>query len=527
MQIDITSLGFLSSTTTAFLNKESRLTEIVSEKHPFFNIENAIKGKANFELEKRKILVEVLNSQYKDILTKEDVLVKQNIDLLLQEDTFTITTGQQLHLFLGPVFMVYKLISTIKAAEHFKQQFSDKNFVPVFWLASEDHDFEEIKNTILFGQTFAWETQQNGATGEYHLQDLPSLFEAIKQRFEKDEKTVKLVSEFEQFYAGSDNLAEATIKVVHHFFGKYGIVCLDANCKELKTFFKSIVKQELLSENNFIAFNEFSNQLKNKELSLQLSARKINLFYLEKGSRNRIEKTEKGYQIIGAERLFSEKEILNLVETNPEKFSPNAVLRPLYQETILPNVAYIGGNAEINYWLQLAKVFENCKILAPSLILRQSVWYISTKTNEWLNNNNIELIALFKANKAVEFVVLIDKNATNPFSQYLQQFLKLKSEIQNEAANTIGSELKQIVELGKTYEKSLKNLEQKHQDFLSNKNQKSIKKLEQIKMQGFDKNNIQERSTFTIEMMLKVENLLKNTLEKLEFAPLKTTFFKY
>ncbi len=519
MTVDLTTLGFLSSCTEAFLNKDQKLLELIPETHPFHSIENAINGKMNFDKNKRKTLVDVIKKQYENIIVKDDVKVIDNINLLLDENTFTVTTGQQLHLFLGPAFVIYKIISTIKAAESYKLKFPDKNFVPIFWLASEDHDFDEIKNTFIFGETYEWKTNQSGAIGKYTLEGINALFVELESRFEKDKNALKIIADFKQFYTSSETLSQATIKLVHFCFKKYGIVCLDANEHKLKSYFSPIIKAELLEGNTKLLFDSFSENLKTNELSLQLKARPINLFYLSNNLRSRIEKVGDEYVIQNTELKYSEKEILTLLENEPERFSPNAVLRPIYQETILPNAVYIAGNAELNYWIQLTDVFKENNISAPSIILRQSAWFSSPKIYDWLESKQIDIVNLFKAESKKEILALFKKEDKNEFEDYINEFELFKIKIQNLTAKEIGTELKNLVETNKEYVKRLNQLVSKKQTILEEKYQKDIIKLEQIQSQGLSQKNIQERTKYSIEFLIKMPNFIEICFNNLEFCP--------
>ncbi len=519
-EIDLTTLGFLSSTTTSFLKKDPQLTKLLSENHPFYSVQKAIELKSDFAPHKRKILFDTLKNQYQSAKLIASEKVQKNIDLLLYENTFTITTGQQLHLFLGPGFMVYKLISTILAAENYKAQFPDKNFVPIYWLASEDHDFDEIKNTPLFGQNYTWETSQTGACGRFHLKDLPPVFEQLKIRLAKDVKGLQLIQEFEDIYTTSTNLSEATIRLINHLFGQYGLLCFDADNSAFKQLFKATILEEITSRKSEHVFNTFSENLAKSQFSLQLKSRSINLFYLKANMRSRIDWDGSIYKIVGSDFQFTESEMRTEIEQHPEHFSPNAVLRPLYQECILPNIAYIGGNAEINYWIQLKSVFDLYNIPAPALVLRQSAWILKTKQNEWLNSKGIQIEQLFKVKTEQDKLnILTPTEATNPFQNLLIEFNQLKENMQQLANKENLPNIKLLIENGKAYEKSIKELLKAKNELDISKNEKEISKLEQIRNDGFSQNNIQERTQYAIEFFIKDENYLNNCFTQLHFKP--------
>jgi uncharacterized protein YllA (UPF0747 family) len=161
---------------------------------------------------------------------------------------------------------------------------------------------------------------------------------------------------FTEAYTQHATLADATRTLTHRLFGQYGLVTLDADNPTLKQVLKPIIKEELAQQKAHKLVTEISEKLAG-EYKAQVMAREINLFYLDAGLRERIVQEDGRYKVLNTELVFSETEILELADTAPEKFSPNVILRPLYQELLLPNLAYVGGGAEVNYWFQLKTPF--------------------------------------------------------------------------------------------------------------------------------------------------------------------------
>jgi bacillithiol biosynthesis cysteine-adding enzyme BshC len=519
-EIDLSALGMLSSSTKAVLNKETRLTDLIGEQHGFLNLTQAIAGKANFPIEKRQDLVSVLKTDYENYGINQHALVNANIDALLDPNTYTVTTGQQLHLFFGPAFMVYKLISCIKAADHYQILYPDKKFVPVFWLASEDHDFDEIKNTPLFGSQYIWETNQTGACGRFHLNNIDSVLDPLKEKLSNDPKALTVLETFSKIYKTSKTLSEATIKLTHQLFADYGLLCLDADNPLLKAHFKTILKAELLENKSETSFNTFSQKLNDSQLSLQLKGRPINLFYLKDNLRARIEKDGEMFKVVDTNLQFTKEEVIAEIEIHPEYFSPNAVLRPLYQECILPNIAYIGGNAEINYWLQLTDVFKLYNIEAPNLVLRQSVWMLKQKYFEWLTEKQINIEQLFSLKTEKDKLNLFsnEKNGEE-MEAYLRQFLAIKEHIQQHANREKLPNIKTLIDGGKAFEKILKEVQKTEMQAKVEKNEHDLKKMEQIQNEGFSLQNIQERTTYSLTFLVNNPNFVNNCFSSINFQP--------
>jgi bacillithiol synthase len=325
-----------------------------------------IKQKQAFPAEHRQVLIQVLEKQYASLSNKPDFSV------LASPNTFTVTTGHQLNIFTGPLYVIYKMVTTINLARRLKQAYPDYNFVPVYWMASEDHDFDEINHFRLFGQKHVWQTKQRGAVGRMNPRELKTLFEQIPEK----------LSLFEQAYLNHDTLADAVRFYVHELLGAEGLICLDADDPDLKRLFVPVIKDELLNQTAARLVQQSTSQLEELGYQAIISPRDINLFYLTDGLRERIERVEGDtpdvgkYTVLHTEWAFSEADLLAQVDQHPERFSPNVVLRPLYQETILPNLAYVGGPSEVPYWMQLRAVFEHFRTPFPMLMPRNFALYV-------------------------------------------------------------------------------------------------------------------------------------------------------
>ncbi|MDN3668859.1 bacillithiol biosynthesis cysteine-adding enzyme BshC [Echinicola jeungdonensis] len=376
--------GQFSSIFIDYIRKNEKLRPFYCEFPNLENFKKVIKSR-NLEVEKRKVLVQSLERQYGNMeLTSP---VSSNIQALADENTFTVTTGHQLNLFTGPLYFIYKIVSTINLAQKLSEEYTDYRFVPVYWMATEDHDFEEINHFTYEGKKYTWNSKQKGAVGD----------------FVKDEELEALLKEltfvpdfFKKAYLGSRNLAEAVRKYVDHLFGEKGLVILDGNDPALKQIFAPVIKDDILSNKANDLVNEQTAKLEKLGYQSQVFPREINFFYLEKGLRSRIVKKGNEYHIIDTELRFPEDELLRLIEENPEKFSPNVVMRPLYQECVLPNLAYLGGPAEIAYWLQLKLVFDHYKISFPLLLPRNFALIFDVKVQRKMKALELEKADVFE-----------------------------------------------------------------------------------------------------------------------------------
>lgn len=369
--------------------------------HPFYNrfpaLENfkkQIEEKSqNYPSEIRGILSERIKIQYGTIPLSE--ATSRNIELLKNKGTFTITTGHQLNLFSGPLYFFYKIFSVINLCEKLKTGYPGFDFVPVFWMATEDHDFEEINHFHFHNKKISWNREAAGAVGELSTEGLDRIYEDLKTRFRKGENTAWLLKLFSDAYLQHKNLADATRFLVNSLFSEYGLVILDGNDPELKKLFSPFAKKELLEKTGFRTISETTSKLVDAGYQEQVFPREINLFYLKKNLRERLLEKDGIFYVNQTGISFSEEELIAELKEHPERFSPNALLRPLYQEIILPNLCYIGGGGELAYWFQLKDFFEEMKITFPVLLLRNSALLIAGKTFSKLEKLNLSLPKIF------------------------------------------------------------------------------------------------------------------------------------
>jgi bacillithiol synthase len=358
-------------------------------------LKKAVADRAHFPVN-RKLLYETLHRQYaKSVLTQSS---KNNIELLLQDNTFTITTGHQLNLFTGPLYFIYKIASVISLATKMRAEMPENNFVPVYWMNSEDHDFAEINHFFLKGDKYEWavDIEKYGPVGKMDLNGMKPFIKEIQDKFEAQYKLDPIFSFINTSYLQSENLAMAHRAIVHKIFGDYGLIILDQDDRELKKSFTSTIASEIF-EKSSIAYIESTNQvLELNEYKPQVYAREINFFYTGKGYRERIIQKEDQYALADHTMVWTKEEMADELTLNPQFFSPNVVTRPMYQEFILPNIAYVGGPAEIAYWLQYQTNFKAHHIFYPTLILRDCFLILPEKKIRKVKDLGISLESFFK-----------------------------------------------------------------------------------------------------------------------------------
>jgi len=389
--------GYFSKLIQDYLDQKTELKSLYNHFPTLENFEKQIQEKKeNFNgndngSAKRGVLVSVLETQYAKINTSTATL--SNIKLLNNTNTFTVTTGHQLNLFSGPLYFLYKIISTINLTKELKSKYPEYNFVPVYWMATEDHDFEEINYFCFKGKKFHWNRESTGPVGRLSTEGLKDFLEIYAQEIGPSTNANTLKKLFEDSYIKHDNLADATRYLANELFGSSGLVIMDADSHVLKRSFIPYIKEELQQQTSFKKVTETNEKL--SDYFVQVNPREINLFYIEDNLRERIILENGIYKVNHTKIEFTETEILALLESNPEKFSPNVIMRPLYQEVILPNLCYIGGGGEIAYWLELKSFFAAAKVTFPTLLIRNSVLLATEKQNKKADKLNLTWSDLF------------------------------------------------------------------------------------------------------------------------------------
>ena len=468
------------------------INQTFSEQH--YEKQIALK-EVNYPKESRAILAKVLQGNYAGKNVSD--VQKKNLELIEKSTTFTITTGHQLSIFTGPIYFVYKILHVIRSTEELNKQYPENHFVPVFWMASEDHDFEEIQTVEVFNREMTWDSNQRGPVGRFGLDGLDSLKKEIASFFENQPESE--VQELFDAYSGN-NLAEATFNLVNKLFAEYGLIVVDGDQRELKEMMIPLVEKELNEQFSFHAVHKTNEQIQKEGLKLQVNAREINLFYIENQIRERILHLEDGFFIEGKGK-FSREELLGLLHTSPECFSPNVILRPVYQEIILPNLCYVGGVGEISYWLQLKGVFDALAIVYPMIQVRSSLLWIDAVASKRLDKAELVLEDLFKDSTEVKKHYLAE-NASGEidFEKIDQQFEELRlaliDKIDAIDPNLDKYALAETVKM----QKQLESIKEKLTRSVKQRHDAGLKAIDQIFDKLFPNGGMQERSLNIISM---------------------------
>ena len=372
--------GAFSKIALDYIDQAEELKPFFSHPPSLQGIQKAIDARKQFSTD-RKTLVQVLKKQYDGIETSDKV--KKNIESLLSNDTFTITTAHQNNIFTGPLYFIYKIIHAIKLADHLKTSLPKNNFVPVFFIGSEDADLDELNHIYIGGEKLVWETKQTGAVGRMKVdKGLLKLIGLMDGQLSVLPNGKDIIGLIKQFYKEGTTIQDATFHFVNHLFAEYGLVVLLPDNVALKKQMVKVFEDDLLNQTASGIVEKTVERLQGTGYKAQANPREINLFYLVDDKRERIVKQGTRYKEQGTSLDLTEKELKDELQKNPERFSPNVILRGLYQETILPNIAFIGGAGETAYWLQLKDLFDHYETPFPVLLLRNSFLLVEKKWKE-------------------------------------------------------------------------------------------------------------------------------------------------
>jgi len=519
--------GYFSKLIGDYLEKKPQLDDFYGNFPNLEGFKNQIKLKSNsFKMESRATLVEALKNQYNSFASTE--FTKSNIQLLKNEKSFSITTGHQLNIFTGPLYFLYKIVSTINLTKQLKREFPSHNFIPIYWMATEDHDFDEINYFNFKGKKVVWDRESNGAVGRLKIEGFDSVFEVFSNHIGNSNNANYIKELFKKAYLAQGNLTDATRYLVNELFGEYGLVIIDGDDKTLKSAFAPTVKDELLNRTSYSHVSKTSEKLI-ENYNIQVNPRELNLFYLKDGLRERIIFEKNQFKINNTSIVFSEEQIINELSNFPERFSPNVIMRPLYQETILPNLCYIGGGGELAYWFQLKDYFEATQIPFPILLLRNSGLLVTEKQLLKLEKLNISLQEVFcKQGGLINKKVKEFSEVNIDFSQQKfflhQQFESLKSLAKQTDKSFLGAvnaqEKKQL--------NGLNNLEKRLLKAQKRKLTNEVERIKLLQNELFPNQSLEERARNFSEVYLELgPELIPMLLEALNPLQLEFTVIEY
>ena len=383
--------------------------ENVSDFYPydFRNRENYLKIFKNIS-EKRSYLSadisQIISNQYSNINKSETT--EGNIKKLSDKKTLAIVTGQQLGILGGPLYTFYKIITAIKLSRFLSERYNDYNFVPVFWLEGDDHDFNEVRaikiideGNSLLNIGYKEEIEEDDAKQSVgHIKfdsTIQDFFDNLDKNLKDTEFKVQLLNELKDFYSEGKSFKEAFKDLIFKYFDEYGLIIFDPQEIEVKRLLKPIFKKEITD------FRLHTEKLVHLSATLeelyhaQVKVKPVNLFLNYDGGRHSVEPVDNEFRLRRKRKSFTYDQLLELLENEPDKFSPNVLLRPICQDFLLPTAFYIGGPSEISYFAQIKPLYEFYDIVQPIIYPRSSATILESTIENILEKHSVQINDLF------------------------------------------------------------------------------------------------------------------------------------
>jgi bacillithiol biosynthesis cysteine-adding enzyme BshC len=482
--------GYFSRIITDYLNGAGFLMSFYEHPPSLEGMEAAIQQREQFPTD-RALLVKVLEEQYSGLTT--DTAVQKNISSLDGADTFTVTTAHQPAIFTGNLYFIYKILHVIKIAETLSARYPNKHFVPVFYMGSEDADLDELGHIYLDNEKLVWDTKQTGAVGRMHTEGLEKIIQRIEGEFAGHTHGSELIQLLKDSYLGAENIQQATLKLLNLLFGSFGLVVLIPDHRLLKTVMRGVFKDDLTIHAPF-EITELNIQKLSELYSVQAKPREINLFYLKDDIRERLDWKDGKFVVLNTKIQFSPEEMEKELANFPERFSPNVILRGLYQETILPNIAFVGGGGEMAYWLELKPLFKHYRVPFPVLILRNSFLLVRKNWSAKMKKAELSPTCIFKPEEELmeEYVRRHSSHQLN-LDDEINKMKTFYESLRN-ISGAVDKTLEQHVD--KLYSQALQKLEELEKKIVraEKKNHEEVRrKIHEVREALFPLNNLQER----------------------------------
>jgi bacillithiol biosynthesis cysteine-adding enzyme BshC len=498
--IPYSATGVFSSLVNDYISGNGTARDYVPYTPNLEGIKKAIQQR-KFSAIQRQTLVSVLENQYHLLGTIKDEKntaafekVQANIGLLKNDNCFAVTTAHQPNLFTGPLYFFYKIIHVIKLAAELKAQFPENDFVPVYYMGSEDADLAEVGSYNIDGAKHQWKTKQTGAIGRMLVDDhLLQLLQNLEGYWTVKPDGKEALAIIKSAYKKGNTINQSTLQMVHLFFGQYGLVVVQPDDAKLKSLFVEVMQKELTTQFSHIAIQPTLKSL-SENYHVQSEGRAINLFYLKDATRNRIEKTGELFSVVDTNIQFTQAEIIQELQAHPDRFSPNVILRGAYQETIIPSVVFVGGGGELAYWMELKNVFEQAGVDYPVIILRNSFLFINDKQAKQWASLEFNIEALFNSTQALEIAFVKTQSVENlVLTEHIASLTDLYKLIQQDVIKIDSSLGDHALNLSVQAQKKLALLEKKMIRAEKRKQHTSLARIHSIKSELFPDNNLQER----------------------------------
>jgi bacillithiol biosynthesis cysteine-adding enzyme BshC len=354
---------------------------------------DAVRAAASFNRD-RDTLADVLVEQ-NAAWGNDDAAVRANIEALRDAGSAAVVTGQQLGLFGGPLYTVYKAVTAVQLAQQLAEE-TGRRVVPVFWMAGEDHDFDEVRSTLVLSGndpvrlSLPPDEARTPVGRRVFGDEVTEVVEALGEALRPTEFSPGLIEAVREAYRPGATMRDAFAGLMQHLFAGSGLVFCSPDDARLKSLVADVFRQEIEGlAATFERLQSTSTELEEAGFHAQVTPLPMNLFLMEEEGRFTVDPEGDGFVLRGLDRQYSKAELLDLLDAEPERFSPNVVLRPIVEDRLLPTAAYVAGPGETSYYAQLRGVYELFGVPMPVVYPRASVTLIESKVQKVLDRYDL------------------------------------------------------------------------------------------------------------------------------------------
>ena len=499
IDIDIEKVNQFSKRDRDYILNSKKFMDFLSHDFEYSALKSVIEERSKFDTD-RDLLFDVVSEQYAELPSSDKTTAL--ITSLKENNTFTITTAHQPSLLTGPLYVPFKILSTINLCQRMTNDYPDYNFVPVFIMGGEDHDYEEINHLSLYGKKVEWKSDHSGSVSQFPVTDVDQSITEVKEILGNKSKMKDFLDTTMELLQSSDSYGEFSIKVIHALFDRLGLVILNMDNARFKSAFTDIIKKEIFENFSYDLVSSTQDKIKSLGYDPQTHIRDINFFYKKDQLRNRIEKDGDYYKVIDTNITYTQKELEAEIDNYPERFSPNVIMRPLFQELILPNLAYIGGGGELAYWLERKSQFQAASLPFPMLIRRTSGMIMSDRMQSQVEKVNLSIQDIFiPKHDLVKKYLSISEAPDFSLDEYRSEVESLFQRAQDKII-TIDKNLGKTTQAEKVKVlKSFDYLESKLKKYVKQQEESSLNKIHKLTDKFFPSNGLQERHDNILEYM--------------------------
>jgi bacillithiol biosynthesis cysteine-adding enzyme BshC len=479
-------------------------------KHDFRNKESypqVFKNVSETKREFRSDIPKIIEKQYDSFNQKPSAKTSRNISLLKDKKTLAVVTGQQLGILGGPLYTIYKTITAIKLTSYLKERYDEYQFVPLFWLEGDDHDFDEVRSVNLLNESNELvkisyddeiaEDEFRNSVGYMTIKNtITNFIETLDKNLRKTEFKPQLIEKIKSIYAEGKLLKQSFKEILFWLFDEHGLIIFDPQDIVIKNLLRPVFKKEIDD------FRAHSEKLVNRSAKLeetyhaQVKVRPINLFCSNEEGRFLLEPVENVFRLKRKKKRFTYEELTDLLDKHPESFSSNVLLRTICQDYLLPTAFYIGGPSEISYFAQVFPLYEFYGIEQPIIYPRASATLLEKNIDNLLKKHDLSITDIFVNTEELK------KKIINSISETSVE--EIFGEVGNQIDLTFDKLKERLFEFDKTiadasirYKQkafsSLDELKSKAIEAQKKKHEITLRQIDKISNSLFPNSSLQER----------------------------------